>query len=219
LIDPRPPRNLNPSLPPRVLSSESLSQGVALLSSVDSDLARIHAELGTPPLWEREPGFPTLVYIILEQQVSLASAKAAFTKLQSGLGVVTPERFLALDDDALKRIGFSRQKTGYCRGLAHSLLDGLLDLNALDEMDDAAARSALIDLKGIGPWTADIYLLMAMLRPDTWPVGDLALRAALQQLRGLPTRPAPAEMEQIALPWRPWRAVAARLLWQYYLSR
>jgi DNA-3-methyladenine glycosylase II len=174
--------------------------------------------LGTPPLWAREPGFPTLVHIILEQQVSLASAAAAFAKLQGALKIVTPEAFLTLDDDVLKRIGFSRQKAGYTRGLARSLLNQELDLAALEADDDDNARAELIKLRGIGPWTADIYLLMAMLRPDTWPTGDLALAAALQKLRGLPTRPAPTEIERIALPWRPWRAVAARLLWQYYLG-
>ena len=205
-------------LPPERLDLESLAEGVRVLCRTDPDLARIHAALGTPPLWAREPGFPTLVHIILEQQVSLASAAAAFAKLRAAIQIVTPEAFLTLDDDALKRIGFSRQKAGYARGLARSLLNQELDLAALDVVDDDAARAALIKLKGIGPWTADIYLLMAMLRPDTWPTGDLALAAALQKLKRLPARPAPTEMERIALAWKPWRAVAARLLWQYYLS-
>jgi DNA-3-methyladenine glycosylase II len=205
-------------LPPERLDLERLAEGVRVLCRADPDLARIHAALGTPPLWAREPGFPTLVHIILEQQVSLASAAAAFSKLQGALKTVTPESFLTLGDEALKRIGFSHQKAGYARGLARSLLNQELDLAALDVIDDDAARAALIRQRGIGPWTADIYLLMAMLRPDTWPTGDLALAVALRKLRGLPARPAPTEMERIALPWKPWRAVAARLLWQYYLS-
>jgi DNA-3-methyladenine glycosylase II len=205
-------------LPPQRLDLERLAEGVRVLCRTDPDLASIHAALGTPPLWAREPGFPTLVHIILEQQVSLASAAAAFAKLQGALKIVTPEAFLTLEDDVLKRIGFSRQKAGYTRGLARSLLNQELDLAALEADDDDDARAELIKLRGIGPWTADIYLLMAMLRPDTWPTGDLSLAAALQKLRGLPTRPAPTEIERIALPWRPWRAVAARLLWQYYLG-
>jgi DNA-3-methyladenine glycosylase II len=210
--------NRPPSLPPGSLNQDSLAEGVAFLCSVDPGLARIHAELGPPPLWAREPGFATLVYVILEQQVSLASARAAYTKLEAAVHTVTPESFLSLEDGELKRIGFSGQKAGYARGLARSLLDRELDLAALHEMDNEAARSALISIRGIGPWTADIYLLMAMLRPDVWPGGDLALVAALQRLKGLSARPAASEMESIALPWKPWRAVAARLLWQYYLS-
>ena len=204
-------------MPPEPLSQETLAQGAAFLSRVDPDLARIDAQLGHPPLWARQPGFPTLVHIILEQQVSLASARAAFIKLQAKTLKVTPETFLALDNDELKQIGFSRQKAGYCRELARLLRSGEIDLDALEAMDDPAARSVLMRIKGIGPWTADIYLLMGLLRPDIWPGGDLAIAAALQELKGLPSRPGPAELEQIALPWRPWRAVAARLLWQYYL--
>jgi len=202
---------------PEPLSRETLAQGVEFLSRVDQDLGRIAAQLGQPPLWARQPGFPTLVHIILEQQVSLASARAAFMKLQAKTLEVNPETFLTLDDEDLKRIGFSRQKAAYCRELARSLLANEIDLDALDALDDPAARSALMKIKGIGPWTADIYLLMAMLRHDIWPVGDLAIAAAVQELKGLATRPGPAELEWIALPWRPWRAVAARLLWHYYL--
>jgi DNA-3-methyladenine glycosylase II len=208
---------LNPVLPPEPLNEETLALGAAFLGRVDADLGRIDTQLGHPPLWARQPGFPTLVHIILEQQVSLASARAAFIKLQAKTLAVNPETFLTLDDNELKWIGFSRQKAGYCRELACALRCGELNLEALDALDDPAARSALMKIKGIGPWTADIYLLMALLRPDTWPAGDLAIAAALQELKGLPSRPGPAELERIALPWRPWRAVAARLLWHYYL--
>jgi DNA-3-methyladenine glycosylase II len=204
---------------PGPLSHATLAQGVAFLSSVDQDFARITAQLGHPPLWARQPGFPTLVNIILEQQVSLASARAAFIKLQARTLAVTPETFLALDEAELKEIGFSRQKTAYCRKLALSLLTNEIDLNALEALDDPSARSTLMKIKGIGPWTADIYLLMALLRPDIWPAGDLAIAAALQELKGLSSRPGPAELDRIAIPWRPWRAVAARLLWHYYLSK
>jgi DNA-3-methyladenine glycosylase II len=199
------------------LSLDTLAQGVAFLSQVDADLGRIDAQLGHPPLWARQPGFPTLVHIILEQQVSLASARAAFVKLQARTLDVNPATFLTLDDGELKQIGFSRQKAAYCRELARAILVNEIDLEALDALDDPAARSILMKIKGIGPWTADIYLLMVLLRPDTWPVGDLAIAAAVQELKGLPSRPGPAELEQISLPWRPWRAVAARLLWHYYL--
>jgi DNA-3-methyladenine glycosylase II len=204
---------------PEKLTLETMLDGVIYLSAVDPDLANIYANLGLPPLWAREPGFPTLVHIILEQQVSLASAKAAFLKLQAAAGVVTPEAFLKYNDDELKGFGFSRQKTGYCRRLAQSILDKEIDLGNLHELDDTSVHSALLKLKGIGPWTADIYLLMVLLRPDSWPAGDLALAVAVQEIKKLPHRPGPEELERIAAPWRPWRAVAARLLWHSYLSK
>lgn len=201
-----------------VLTLETLAESCRLLSAADPALARIHAKLGPPPLWAREPGFPTLVYIILEQQVSLASAKAAFTKLQEASGTITPERFLRFDDAELKQIGFSRQKAGYCRGLAQSILNGEIDLGQVAWLEDQAARTALVQVKGIGPWTANIYLLMVLLRPDIWPAGDLALAVAYQKLMGLERRPTTEELAEIASRWSPWRAAAARLLWHYYLS-
>jgi DNA-3-methyladenine glycosylase II len=205
-------------LPPSLLSHETLTQGVEFLCAVDPHLARIHANLGLPPLWAREPGFPTLVQIILEQQVSLASAKAAFVKLQQAAGTIAPETFFKYTDDELKGFGFSRQKTAYCRGLAQSMLKGELDLEGLALQEDLPARATLVNLKGIGPWTANIYLLMALLRPDIWPSGDLALAVAYQKLIGLNSRPTTEQLTEIAVRWQPWKAVAARLLWHYYLS-
>lgn len=200
------------------LTQKGIALAANALGEIDPDFARLNAALGAPPLWERDPGFPTLVQIILEQQVSLASAAAAYNKLQEAILEVTPHNFLTLDDVELKKIGFSRQKTGYCRGLAFALAEHTFDLDSVAEMDDQSARTALVSLKGIGRWTADIYLLMALLRPDIWPVGDLALVAALQRLKKMPGRPLPDEFDRIAEPWKPWRAVAARMLWQYYLS-
>jgi len=169
-------------------------------------------------MWAREPGFPTLLHIILEQQVSLASAKAAYNRLLAAVSLLTPDRFLELDDAALKAIGFSRQKTAYGRDLALAIIEGRLDLDALEVMDDATARSELIKIKGIGLWTADIYLLMALRRPDIWPRGDLALAVAVQQVKRLPACPTSDELDELGAAWRPWRAVAARLLWHHYLS-
>jgi DNA-3-methyladenine glycosylase II len=204
---------------PKSLSSETLGHGVEFLANADTDLARLVSEVGPPPLWAREPGFPTLVHIILEQQVSLASAQAAFTRLQASAVDLTPVRFLEFKDGELKAIGFSRQKTLYCRELAGAILRGELDLENLTMMDDSSARTKLMEIKGIGSWTADIYLLLAMLRPDIWPSGDLALATAVQGVKGLPSRPGPDELESIARPWQPWRAVAARILWHHYLSQ
>lgn len=200
------------------LTEEMLIEAVGILAARDADLARIAERYGPPPLWGREPGFPTLIQIILEQQVSLASARAAFNRLLQAASPLTPESFLALDDAALKDAGFSRQKAAYGRHLAQAIVDGRFDPEALAELDDARVREELVELKGIGHWSADIYLLMALRRPDAWPAKDLALAVAVQEVKRLPGRPNPAELEAAAEGWRPWRAVAARLLWSHYLG-
>ena len=200
------------------LTEVLLRKGVRHLIAQDPDLAAIVAAYGYPPLWAREPGFPTLIHIILEQQVSLASARAANERLKQA-GIVTPRRFVTYDDAQLKAIGFSRQKTAYGRALAEAILRGELDLRALEVMDDAHARAALIAQKGVGPWTADIYLLMALGRPDVWPPGDIALASAMQRVKRLPARPTNERTAEISANWRPWRAAAARLLWHFYLSQ
>jgi len=200
------------------LTESTLAESVTILSNRDPGLASVVRRYGLPPLWARRPGFATLLKIILEQQVSLASAAAAFERLLEVVGALSPDTFLALDDVTLRQVGFSRQKTRYGRLLAGALLDGSLDLEALEHLDDVEARKALTSLKGIGPWTADTYLLMAQLRPDVWPAGDIALQAAVQDLRSRPTRPSHDEMIDLAEQWRPWRAVAARILWFHYLD-
>ncbi len=133
-------------------------------------------------------------------------------------GPLTPASYLALDDATLKAVGFSRQKAGYGRGLATALTSGALDLAALSRADDDDVRAALTSVKGIGPWSAEIYLLMVLRRPDAWPTGDLALIVAAQRVKGLAQRPSAAEFLALGDAWRPWRAVAARLLWHDYLS-
>ncbi len=205
-------------LRPSYLSDEALARGVRLLSRRDPDLRQVVRRFGAPPMWAREAGFSTLLHIILEQQVSLASAKAAHSKLLELVSPLTPQAFLRLDDPTLKAVGFSRQKTAYGRNLARSIAEGDLDLDALAAMDDAAVRSELVKIKGIGRWTTDIYLLMVLRRPDIWPTGDLALATAAQKLKRLKTRPTTADLEAMSARWRPWRAVAARILWHYYLS-
>ncbi|MBE9199182.1 MULTISPECIES: DNA-3-methyladenine glycosylase 2 family protein [unclassified Nodularia (in: cyanobacteria)] len=200
------------------LTTESFTYGLEVLAKIDSDLARILETLGSPPRWERESGFPTLLRIILEQQVSLAAAKAVFNRLAGVVISLTPENFIKLGDVQLQEIGFSRQKMRYCRELADAILTGQLDLAQLETMDETAIRTELKLIKGIGDWTVDIYLLMALKRPDVFPKGDLGIAIALQNIKGLPTRPTPAQIEVMAQNWRPWRAVATRILWHYYLS-
>ncbi|CAN5842008.1 DNA-3-methyladenine glycosylase [soil metagenome] len=203
---------------PTPLTDETLVEAASELAARDPDLAQILTTFGPPPLWAREPGFPTLLHIILEQQVSLASARATFERLRTVATPLIPETFLALDDDTLRAVGFSRQKTAYGRYLALAVVNGELDLASMADQDDATVRAALVKLKGIGVWSADVYLLMALRRPNIWPVGDLGLVVALQEIKQLPTRPLPIVMEVLAEPWQPWRAVAARLLWHYYLN-
>ena len=200
------------------LSHLTLRKGVRELAKRDEDLARIASTYGPPPLWEREQGFHTLIHIILEQQVSLASAKAAYNRLEEAVNPLDPKNFLGLTDEELNQIGFSRQKTRYGRELANAILDGSLDLSSLGKLEDQEAKEQLMKVKGIGPWTADIYLLMALGRPDIWPKGDLALEAAIQRVKGWLRRPTPEEVKKMSDEWQPWRAVAARLLWHFYLS-
>ena len=200
------------------LDQTSYHRALGELAGRDRDLGRILQSLGPPPIWDREPGFPTLVHIILEQQVSLASARACFDKLLKTVERLTPESLLTLDDGVLKEAGFSRQKTSYARILAEEVRTGRLDLVGLANLPDDEAREQLMRLKGIGRWTADIYLLMALGRPDVWPVGDLALVIAAQRVKGLEARPNPEEFRDLGEAWRPWRSVAARLLWHHYLS-
>ena len=199
------------------LTTQTLASAASKLAAADPDLRAVLDRLGPPPLWDREPGFSTLVHIILEQQVSLASAKAAFEKLTAAVSPLDPASFLTLDDADLKAIGFSGQKGRYCRILARAVLDGSLDLGAMTQLDNDKVRGELTAITGIGPWTADIYLLMVLCRPDIWPKGDLALVAAAKDLKGLDSTPSPAEFQALGEPWRPWRSVAARMLWNHYL--
>jgi DNA-3-methyladenine glycosylase II len=201
------------------LTEETLVHGVRVLCRRDLDLGRVVKRFGPPPLWGREPGFSTLIHIILEQQVSLASARAAHNRLMELARPLTPRRFLKLDDRTLKACGFSRQKTAYCRHLAESILKRTLDVEALALKEDEAVKVELEKIKGIGRWTSDIYLLMVLRRPDIWPRGDLALATAAHEVKQLERRPTYDELDQLSEAWKPWRAVAARILWHHYLSR
>ena len=205
------------------LDEASLQRGVEALAATDPDLAGIVDRHGSPPLWAREPGFDTLVQIILEQQVSLQSAVAAVGRLRSALGIgpsvaLTPAAVLGLGEEAMRFAGLTRQKAAYLAGLASDVTTGGLDLEALAAAPDEDARAALMSVAGIGRWTADIYLLMALGRPDIWPDGDLALAAAMRRAKGLEALPSREKQRSIAAGWQPWRAVAARILWHGYLA-
>ena len=169
-------------------------------------------------MWGRRPGFPTLVHIVLEQQVSIAAARTLFRRLSTHLGGMTPERIAERGIRGLHRLGITRQKASYCHALALAVMSGSLSLSLIAALDDPRGRSTLLELRGIGPWSADIYYLMALRRPDVWPVGDLALGIALHEVKRLRTRPDAERQLAMSAAWAPWRSVAARLLWHYYLK-
>ncbi|HEY2963893.1 MAG TPA: hypothetical protein VGJ37_15850 [Pyrinomonadaceae bacterium] len=201
------------------LTQKTLALAARELAARDALLANIHATYGDPPLWQRATGFRTLVHIILEQQVSLSSAKSMLLRLEAAIQPFTPERFLGLGETHLRGLGVTRQKSAYLLHLAKSVASGELRLRSLSRLSDDQALVQLTGIKGVGLWSANIYLLMAMRRADIWPAGDLALAVAIKELKGLASRPSPEELEVIAEQWRPHRAVAARMLWQYYLGR
>ena len=168
-------------------------------------------------MWARRPGFPTLLQIIIEQQVSLVSARSMLKRLKSNIEPFTPERFIELREEFLRSLGLTRQKSHYCVQLAHAFTEGRL--NKISRMSDEEAHEVLVSIKGIGPWSANVYLLMALKRPDIWPTGDVALATAVGKLQTLPQRPSFRQLTEMAEAWRPFRSVAARMLWQYYLAR
>ena len=201
------------------LTEASVARAAKLLAKRDQDLASVLTRLGPPPLWARPPGFSTLVKIILEQQVSLASAASMFTRLKKNTTPFQPSRLIELGEPHLKSLGLTRQKTAYCLHLAESLSSKRLRLSQLPRMTDAEVRSALMEIKGLGSWSADVYLLMVLRRPDVFPATDLALVSAVTELKQLARRPTTTELLALAESWRPYRSVAARMLWQYYLAR
>ena len=205
---------------PATLSAAQLLVAVRELTARDARLARIVDDYGPPPLWARPPGFPTLARIILEQQVSLASAAALFARFEAHCdGPITAARVAAAGEPGLVSIGFTRQKARYVAGLARQLESGTVSLERIARLPDDAAREALVQIPGVGPWTAGVYLLMALRRPDVWPPGDLGLHKSMAEVRGLKAVPQSEQAAAYARRWSPWRAVAARLLWHAYLSR
>lgn len=203
----------------KVLNQRNMGRGLKFLAEADPDMKKIWKRSGKPAISYRKPGFTTLVHLILEQQVSVASANATYAKLIDKMGKLTTSGFLTLTDAGLKKIGFSRQKTLYCRNLAVKINEGCFDPGAIEKMDDDEARDALVALKGIGPWTAEVYLLTALQRADVLPAGDLILANWIKNIKNLPRKPGTDEIEIIAETWRPWRSLAAKLLWHDYRTQ
>ena len=188
------------------------------LTQSDADLKSIVQSYGYPPMWSRPNTFESLVHIILEQQVSLASALSALNKLRDYVQQITPARVLLLTDEEFRACYCSRQKTAYIKYLAEAILSGQISLQAFKTMPDNEIRTQLTALKGIGNWTVDVYLMFVLQRADIFPVGDLAAVNALKRVKGLPAQTSREEIISIAAQWQPYRTVATMMLWHYYLS-
>jgi len=201
----------------RLLTRATLPEATRYLARRDKDLAAIYKRFGVPPLWARRPGFDTLLQIILEQQVSLASARSIGNRLRQNIQPFTPERIIELGEDYLRTLGLTRQKAHYCVQLAEAFAEGRLE--KIGRLPDEEVYARLVSIKGIGSWSANIYLLMALRRPDIWPDGDIALATAAMEVKEMPARPSFKDLNAMAEDWRPYRSVAARMLWHYYLRR
>jgi len=203
----------------RSFSKDNFHELCDKLAKKDKDFALIIRELDYPPLWHRQPGFASLVHIILEQQVSLASARAAYDQLKKKTATITPQHILSLTDEELRACYVSRQKTIYLRHLASALVNNELDLHTFDTLSNDQIREKLIAIKGIGHWTIEVYLMMVLHRCDLFPLGDIALLNSVRDVKGLPKTTTREEIEQIANRWRPYRTVAALLLWHVYIHK
>lgn len=198
------------------LEGKRLGAALRALGRQDPDLARAYGEVGVPPPRSRPAGFASLLDIILAQQVSTHSYRAIAKRLEVAIGVCTPKAILDLGQPHFRAIGFSRQKVIYARALAQAADGGALDLDGLAELGDEEAMAELCKLKGVGRWTAEIYLMFCLGRPDVLPAGDLALREAAGMVKRKRKRPDEKQLRRMGNAWRPWRSVAARLLWHYY---
>jgi DNA-3-methyladenine glycosylase II len=188
------------------------------LARKDEDLSAVIKQYGYPPMWTRPNSFETLVHFILEQQVSLASALAALEKLREKIRLITPERLLQLNDKELRDCYFSRQKIVYVKSLAKAIIDSQIDLKKMETLSDTLVREKLIALKGIGNWTIDVYLMFVLRHTDIFPVGDLAVRNAVIAVKGMAKNSSKEEILDMAEIWKPYRTVAAMILWHHYLK-
>jgi len=200
----------------RIDTEADIAAGLGALVAADPRLAEVAAVAGTLPLRRRPGGFAGIAGIVVSQQLSTASASAIWGRLAAAYDPFTPQSLIKARADRLARLGLSRPKIHALKAIARAIAGGALDCEALPDMPADAAHRALCAVHGIGPWTADSYLLFCLGHPDAWPAGDLALQEAARLAFGLPARPNAKQITVLAEPWRPWRAVAARLLWAYY---
>ena len=200
----------------RIDTEADIAAGLGALVAADPRLAEVVAVAGTLPLRRRPGGFAGIAGIVVSQQLSTASASAIWGRLAAAYDPLTPQSLIKARADRLARLGLSRPKIRALKEIARAIAGGVLDCEALPDMPADTAHRALCAVHGIGPWTADSYLLFCLGHPDAWPAGDLALQEAARLAFGLPGRPSAKQITVLAEPWRPWRAVATRLLWAYY---
>ena len=198
------------------MTPASVRKALDTLAARDGDIAEAIALVGYPQPRNREPGFEALLNIIVGQQVSALAAAAIRGRLAEAVDPMTPENFLAAGEDVLRGVGLSGRKVEYGRGLAEAVLSGLLDTDRIANLPDDEVVKTLTGIRGLGRWSAEIYMLFALRRADIWPAEDLAIQEALRRLKNLDARPARKESEAIVEPWRPFRGIAALFLWHYY---
>lgn len=198
------------------LDQQQIDNALQQLALQDDDVARGLALVGIPPPRIRPAGFITLLSIVISQQLATTAAAAIRARVENLLGQVTPERFLDIDDQALRDVGLSWRKIEYGNGLASAILSGELNLQTLLELPDEEAIKAITALRGFGRWSAEIYLMFSLNRPDVFPADDLALLVALQRLKGLESKPTPKQARGLIEHWAPWRSAGSLFLWHYY---
>ena len=198
------------------MTPEFIRTALDEVATRDQDIAVALQEVGYPTPRNREPGFATLINVIISQQVSTQAAAAIRRRLETALSPLTPEAFLAADEQTIRDVGLSVRKAEYGRGLAQAILDGTLETERLAELNDNEVAKALTGIRGLGQWSADIYMLFALGRADAWPLGDLAIQIAVQKVKHMCKRPDPKRMLTVASIWRPYRGVVALFLWHYY---
>lgn len=202
-----------------IFSADTFQTYCNKLSKLDPHLKAIIKQYGYPPMWTRKQGFETLILTILEQQVSLAAAFAAYRKLKARIGTVTPAKILAMSNEELRECYFTQQKQGYAKELATAFTNKTLPWKSFIKMQDDEVRTHLTAIKGIGNWTTDVYLMHALQRTDLFPLGDIALVNSLKETKQLHAQISKEEMLEIAEPWRPYRTIAAMILWHAYIKK
>lgn len=198
------------------MNRKKIHRGMQFLSNIDEDFARGMGVVGVPEPRIRAPGFSTFFSTIISQQISAAAANTIAHRVDEVLGEITPETVLRVETERLREAGMSYRKIEYAQGLARAIVDGRFNPDALTALDDTEAIGHIVELRGFGTWSAEIYLMFSLQREDIFPADDLALRVALAKLKGLQAKPTPAQARKMIAHWSPWRSVGSLFLWKYY---